>query len=207
MDDTAEDFILEIAKAIMDNPSVPFHQRLGIEKEIAEVKKKRRRKAQPSPEDASIPPAESDSSDEKRQERKLVYIRPDGSEAPEDSDECQKIFKDYLDRHKGQQGLEEDLQNIQDYLKAMDLSKGLPRGLYSINNGNSITRGDRAFPRIYQFKPADAVGLPAKSPQGRKIRVLLVMENGTIGSLGLGHRTDIVKLMKSFGVSGRPRRG
>jgi hypothetical protein len=209
---SAEDILFETAKVKSTDTQTPMQQRLKARRVVDTMEQKRRRRqtAERTAIDEALDPkqdGEASAAEVQPQiRRNLVYVRPDGSQAPEDSPECQRVFDDYHEVHRDRHGLKQDLENIREWLKTVDLSAGIPRGIKTLGGGQTLKRGSAEFSKIYQLKPSEAVGLSIASGLGSKIRVLFVMENNTIGILGISQRDKVRNLMREVGVRGRSRR-
>jgi hypothetical protein len=143
--------------------------------------------------------AESLESANTTEARNLIYIDSNGNEFAPDSQEYQDLILGYLKNHPGMVGLDEDVANILEHLKRLDFSQGPIRGVKKYVN--SVKRGESKFENLFALKPADAVGLPTSSKQAKKIRVLFVLENGSLGILGIVDRDEVTRFEKSLGVT------
>jgi hypothetical protein len=203
-----------LAKRQAVDSSVSMPQRLGA-RIIVEADKKRKRSATKQAQTvgntataaALSSEAEAEAEAEPQTRRKLTYLAP-GGEAPEGTPEYEALFRDYLEAHIGQSGLEEDLLKIREYLRTVDLSAGLPRGVYKMKGvpRGGLARCGTRIPKVYQLKPAEAIDLSTKSEDGDKLRVLFALRNGTVGLLGISPKADIAKLERNIGLVGRNHR-
>jgi hypothetical protein len=207
---SADNLILELAKLRSTDTDLHMSQRLGARATLVRMEKVKTR-PEPSAEVASAAePAPQERPEEvgtpQEPLRKLAYIKPDGSEAPEGSAECNDFFDDYLAKHRGQTGLAEDLERIKNYLRNEDFSAGIPRGIHTFGaSKQKLKRGTRPLPKVYQLTPAEAVGLPTSSELGMKLRVLFVLNNDTVGLLGIGEKSRMRALQRKIGIPGRAR--
>jgi hypothetical protein len=131
--------------------------------------------------------------------RNLVYIDSNGNEFAPGSQEYQDLISAYLKTHPGMAGLDEDVANILEHLKRLDFSQGPIRGVKKYVN--SVKRGESRYENLFALKPTDAVGMSTSSKQAKKIRVLFVLENGSLGILGIVDRDEVTRFEKSLGVT------
>ncbi len=138
--------------------------------------------------------------------RELVLLSPDGETYPEGSTEYKNFIDSHVESHRGEPGFEEDIKAMQDWLKKIDLSSGLPRGVkkYQMDGGSSKLSNRK----IYELKtsgPDGAVGLPTQSSIAKKTRILFSMNKGKVQIMGICDKDDFAALQRSLGIPGRSR--
>ena len=207
---TATGLAYLVAQQNSTNGQLAPRDRLKAHLQVEKIRKgraahKRQRPARTGPQELSEIAADTAKAEQAPESRKLVYILPDGSEAPEDSPTYSEFMNDYFRSHSGRDGMREDVDRVLSHLKNLDLSAGLPRGVKKVNGGQSLRRGSAFFRRVYQFKPVDVVGLSLSSERGVKLRLLFGLKNDTVCLLGMEEKDRMASLTRSIGIVGRTR--
>jgi hypothetical protein len=203
----AIDFKVALAKRLAVETSLSMPERIAA-RAIVESDKRRRRSRAEQAQTVGTTATGAAIAETKPEPRKLTYITSNG-EALEGSPEYEALFEDYLKAHVSKDGLKEDLAAIGEYLRTIDLSSGLPRGIKKMNGvpaGGLIRGGGPRIAKVYQLKPDEAVGLPTTSEEGHKLRVLFALRNGTVGLLGIETKGNIATLERNIGLRGRNNR-
>jgi len=128
----------------------------------------------------------------------LVYIDTSGDSVPESDDKFESFVQEYIKSHQGQPKLKDDVENILEYLRNLDLSGAVVRGLKKYKQ--RAKRGGQEYD-LYALKPKDATGLSTSTTFGKKIRVLFTHNDGEIGLLGLVDRDSVPKYENSLGIN------
>jgi hypothetical protein len=134
--------------------------------------------------------------------RSLYVLRTGGRGGIPAEDRAPKavieIVDEYIKKHKGVPSLESDVEAILDYVTRIDLSGGRVKGLRKY--GASLMVGSERQD-IYGFKPVDAVGLSTSSAIAKKIRVLMVFREDTVGIVALDDRDAVTKIERNLGFA------
>jgi len=203
LEKAANKLMLEIAKQRSVNTSLSMVQRMAA-RAVLESTKRRNLPRSTTPEVGkaaltlvSTPEAQP------KVPNKLVYVKSTGEEYPEGSPEFEDCFNDFLRQNLGRKGLKEDLESIKDFLKRLDLSAGLPRGVHVPKGGRNIRRGTQRFSRIFELEVFKATNLPTSSERGEVLRAFFTMKSGTVYFLGVDDKDNFARLSRRAGIRGR----
>jgi hypothetical protein len=129
----------------------------------------------------------------------LKFVNREGEIFGEDSPQFARMISDFLDQHKGMNGLPEDIERILDYLRKIDLSNGQQQGLKRTRKGNTLVQrnGHSVKESLWEFKPSVAPGLSLRTNLGSRTRTLVTLIDGsTVGILGITHRDKLDQFIK-----------
>jgi hypothetical protein len=192
----ADKIIIKTTQDRMTDTALPMRERINAKATLGKARK-RRRSSDTTASELS-PQGQQAEINAAPKPRKLAYVRPDRSEAPEGSSAFNKLFDDYLAKHRGQAGLSETLEEIKNYLKEIDLSEQeKSRGIspYRFDKKRLKARERRLLSNVYQLDPSQAVGLSTTSESSKNLRIVFILDETEVKILGIeqGDKAETIK--------------
>jgi hypothetical protein len=185
----------EMTEQISINTALPNHQRLAARGVAAEHRKRRQGPKHIGETTVAAASKETDASE--KPGRQLVFMMSSGRETTGSNGESD-MFNDYAAAHQGHAGLDDELRATRHYLKHLDLSSGLPKGVRKLPT-SYVKRGDRVLPKVYQLTAEEVQGLPAQS----NLAVLFGISKDKVAVLAVAKRSEMPRIRTSLGLRGK----
>lgn len=129
----------------------------------------------------------------KQEPFKLAWLDQTGISHPENSDAWRRHFRAYLKTYgNGNENFYQDVNNIIEYLRTLDFSKGYPPGVKPYGN-------DYMGSTVYELKPAYAPD-QTRTQEADSIRILFLLEGQNLEIIGMARKDKLRELNRNLGL-------